>query len=1091
MVRLLRENLGAMYSGTNQNERRAADKFLQRLQRDSAGWGLADAILGGRTSLAPPETFSTVPLGCEALVFAAMTLHVKVQGDLHELSEEQQTGLRDATIAHLSYWASGPAAALAPSAVVKKLALAVAALAVQTAWEGVLHYVEARLGEADDATSSANTAEAVVRACRVRLVAIELLTALPEQCCSRRLSVNRIRRDSYNNFLATASGGALAVMTSVVAATSEIQRGMEREETVRQAVNRLHLRSFVCLYSWMRWSNVSSQELAQNQLFLGAFEALGHGELFDVAADVIVGALQVYDCSQPENLDIVQVVAPRIMGLRQRFEACADEADAYGFARLFCEMGESYWPLIASPQNASQMLAVVDIELSCARHSSRRVSGLALRFFYHLTISWKKMREEDPADAEAKAQLHRLLVEPFSRLVDVCLEQARRTDDDGDIEQFGRNELGMSEEFARHRQDVADALIDCTLFVRIEDILQQHIHVTLVNLYNSASTQNPVTTADGIEACLFALRAVAQQVPNGENVVLPFALRLILQWPPGDWPATSRAGAAVVGAYAGWLRSHTTEFLEPLFSLLVAQLETTAARNAARAARNASSQQRGSHGGGGGSSGPSVSAKSLKAVCVACRKQLAAIPNVVDLRDRLGPNGVALRDEQEVLEGLAHVVAASTDFDSLEAGFERLVQPPAAALAEAASQSEPVEPKVVIDELDRLTSIVRCTMPDPGVLAKDPRRRPHPVLTVVGRLWPVFEALADRYRGNSQLIERLCRCYKHSMRSCQRSFEPMLSNMISHLVRHFAESPLSSYVYASSICITEFGKDATKRRELFEMVSNMSATVFSLFSTVEDFRDQPDIVEEYFYLVSRYLDYCPDELVASPLLGNILRCGVVGLTLEHRETQRSVLHCFERTVAVALQHQQSGDENAAAARNAALRHLLVDEGIGSEITGGVLKSLVGELPAYALDDRHGSLTSVLFRLRAFCPAELPQWCANVLASVPERFASNDMKHDLLQSISTEREKDAFCRVSNAKNSSLFFTIAIFARRLSSTFPRDVDISQGYFDDRDIMKANVPSKLKRMETLCMSSQCSGRVCVCVVLVCLHSVSNALV
>lgn len=38
----------------------------------------------------------------------------------------------------------------------------------------------------------------------------------------------------------------------------------------------------------------------------------------------------------------------------------------------------------------------------------------------------------------------------------------------------------------------------------------------------------------------------------------------------------------------------------------------------------------------------------------------------------------------------------------------------------------------------------------------------------------------------------------------------------------------------------------------------------------------------------------------SPLLSSVVRCGMVGLQLHHREAQRGVLHCFEEVVGLAM-----------------------------------------------------------------------------------------------------------------------------------------------------------------------------------------------
>jgi len=1225
LVEALRYHLQAMYHGTEASERRRSDRWLQKLQRDSAGWGLADAILGGRTVLVPADELRT-QASCEALLFAAMTLHVKVCGDLHELPETQRVNLREAALEHLSRWGCGPGAASAPPAVVKKLALAVAALAVQTSWDGVFAYVERQLAlPRPEGATAVDLAASVDAVCRTKRVAVELLTALPEQCAARRLSVNRARREGYAAFLRSASSSAVAVVTSVVGATQEathllVERrdaelsgaaaagspGGDSTPTQSQSAaaarhatdfaldcaTRLNSSALGCLQSWLCWSDVDPGMLTNNPLFLGAFDALGHADLGDVAADVVVEALRRYDCTNPDHQAIVATVAPRVMGLRPLFEAATargDEDDAMGLCRIFCEMGEAYMPLIASPLDANQ-LAIVDLELLCARHPARRVATLPLRFFYKLSRAVRQMPDDldgsasglssqgapqsqsaanaanntaanhhhqqstqngqnhtgppasphrttsssssehtntprGGANDDGTARLLQALVEPFLGLTRACVIQAKRTDDDGTLDEFARDEYGLGDDFSRHRGDLADALGDCAFFLGPDAVLEI-IGDELQRACSSVTTTTTTTTGvssssgstsraggapplspgtagataaaaadaaqDGVEACFFALRAVANWVPDTESRVLPAAFRLLTTSIDPSWRPALRAGIAAISAYNTWLHGHTADLLEPVVGLLVTQLETAASRlrardEAALASRGGGSQpSRASRDHRRLPSGPSAAAKALKAVCSSCRLELARL-RALDLRDRLVDAGVSLRDELEVLEGLGHVVCAHDDFDALCAGFERLVAPPALSLANlsgvgggghhhhhngggelgggnggagvvlngdysssggspsggggpsSAPRTTTPTAKAVVAELERLTSIVRCTTPPKHHLDENPGRR-HPVLALVERLWPVFEAIAETHGDAPHLIERLCRCYKHAMRSCRHFFEPMLTSMITHLVRHFARSPLSSYVYASSICITEFGRDPSKEQILFDMFNSLSSTVFTLFQSLDDFRHRPDVAEEYFYLASRFLDYCPDTLVHSPLLASVLRCGRVGLALEHREAQRGVLHCFERTVVVAQDAANNAQAAAQAAdannqsslvasgggaigasgsaekdarRAQALRSLLVDgpngQAFGRDIAEGVVRALTGDLPAYALDEGHGSLVGVLWRLRLFCPSDLPIWCHAALANVPERFASNDIKQDLLVSIAHEPpRKDAFC-----------------------------------------------------------------------------------
>lgn len=47
----------------------------------------------------------------------------------------------------------------------------------------------------------------------------------------------------------------------------------------------------------------------------------------------------------------------------------------------------------------------------------------------------------------------------------------------------------------------------------------------------------------------------------------------------------------------------------------------------------------------------------------------------------------------------------------------------------------------------------------------------------------------------------------------------------------------------------------------------------------------------------------------SPLLSSVVRCGIVGLQLHHREAQKGVLHCFEEIMGLAMPQFPGGEVN--------------------------------------------------------------------------------------------------------------------------------------------------------------------------------------
>ncbi len=59
------------------------------------------------------------------------------------------------------------------------------------------------------------------------------------------------------------------------------------------------------------------------------------------------------------------------------------------------------------------------------------------------------------------------------------------------------------------------------------------------------------------------------------------------------------------------------------------------------------------------------------------------------------------------------------------------------------------------------------------------------------------------------------------------------------------------------------------------------------------------MVEEYFYLVNRVLSVCPDSLLSSPLMANVLACGCIGLQVDHDKAHKAITSCFFTLAAAA------------------------------------------------------------------------------------------------------------------------------------------------------------------------------------------------
>jgi transportin-3 len=205
----------------------------------------------------------------------------------------------------------------------------------------------------------------------------------------------------------------------------------------------------------------------------------------------------------------------------------------------------------------------------------------------------------------------------------------------------------------------------------------------------------------------------------------------------------------------------------------------------------------------------------------------------------------------------------------------------------------------------------------------------------------------------------------------------MLDALMEQLVRSYESTRLSPFLYAASICVTEYGREPQFAPKLFEMINAMAKTSFSFLRSLDDLTRHPDVVEEMFYLMGRMIMHCPGPLVTSPLLPSLFQCTAVGMRLEHRDANRGTLNFIENAISygLALREQNLPESKQA------LEQALATE--GQALAQNLALALMGELPAYNLDTGNGSIAGILWKMNLMSPSVVAQWMTAALAPAPE------------------------------------------------------------------------------------------------------------
>jgi transportin-3 len=302
-----------------------------------------------------------------------------------------------------------------------------------------------------------------------------------------------------------------------------------------------------------------------------------------------------------------------------------------------------------------------------------------------------------------------------------------------------------------------------------------------------------------------------------------------------------------------------------------------------------------------------------------------------------------LPDELELLEGVCRTVSRQNP----DGYLARIVQPLGNRWSEELSKDTP-SLKQLVAEVERLAVIIRFLQVGGPAL-----------MEVVKSSWTLLKLSTDKFPRDFRLAESVCRLHKHAIRVCTPPvYAPLFDSLTQVLVESFDRSYQSPYLYCASICVTEYGSDPAYTIRLLDMITALSQTTFGFLQSVQDFVLHPDVVEEFFYLMGRMMTYCPAPLVASPLLPSLFQCAIVGMQLDHRDANRGTLNFLE----------------AAVTRVDTVHVYLPLETVVSYL----MRSLVGELPAYSIDSGSGSIAGILFKLNEKCPQPLREWVAEAL-----------------------------------------------------------------------------------------------------------------
>ncbi|KAI8889030.1 ARM repeat-containing protein [Backusella circina FSU 941] len=395
------EALSTLYSATDRQTSREANRWLESFQKKPESWQVADYLLKAE------ET------NTEARLFAAQTFKQKITYDLRDLDPTARLQLRDSLVELLVRFAKGP------KAIMIQLCLAMADLAIQMLeWKTVVPDLVEKLGKTPESVSCL----------------LEFLKVLPEEMNNNtRLPLSDSEyKERGQDLIEASSEQVLNVLTLYLQSSGG-------NEEIQESI-------FNCLTSWIRSGEVDIRVLSQSPLMQVAFEMLNSDALFDAAVDVVSEI--IYETRDIlESQALIERIYPLFTAMLPKLRQAIAEEDSdqvRGYCRLFIEAGEAYVSLIATHPEAFGTL--LDGITECSAYKDLEIVPMTFKFWYELrnVLETDKYKQAIPA-----------LSPYFDALVDIMIVHLHYQPDGSEMSAEERDD------FREFRHEMGDTIKDC------------------------------------------------------------------------------------------------------------------------------------------------------------------------------------------------------------------------------------------------------------------------------------------------------------------------------------------------------------------------------------------------------------------------------------------------------------------------------------------------------------------------------------------------------------------------------------------------------------------------------------------------------
>jgi hypothetical protein len=900
--------------------------------------------------------------------FGAKFLYSKISRQFVQLDQDSANSLLPKLVQILVSFSRSPGPVNKNA--ITYLCLAISALALQLNIEGIIHQILVWLnGLINEGKHS---------------VILSLLTVLPEEVHNNRILINNATRSSYIQQLAGSSSMVMDFLASLLAALSSLKE--EKANILKCGKNWFEILNEGNYSPQLTASHYSVIQFALESLVISLQNDEEDDELFDSSSDLIIVFMRRNRIKDPQ---IMESIIRTVISLRNGWNSTIlsyskDLLDqelhnrCLNFSRLFTEVAESCLESLLSREGMIGQDELISQLLECSSFTAdHSIARIPLKFFYETALCIRDPLPNngyDPDDPEnyddrkyGGNEENRLFLKNkyssvYKRLLQIALDSIAIRDNN----QLLNNQLPPEKIDAR--LEWKESLLDICDVLSIQTTIEE-LCISLENEIKSASSTlssnngNSSMNWSKIEAIILAITFIISSTShltnhhhnnsnsNSSSSYIPQLIGLISQL-PGNLIALQITAIDLLGSLSTWL-FHNSNYLHPVLTKLLHDL------------RNISCCE--------------TASKSIRKIFSSCGK-LQNLPLNETHQQLILLMNSSCSSQNHASEG--EITAIQETINNLVEGMIAAISFYPSEQAEIIFKGILHEQIIKINEIlaitssssSDLTSIASSSstafyhspyriavrlLDQMAIAFKHFSRQEQFIPIVFMEIFTILQLVLSRF-PKENTCEKVCRIYKFAIKASGTFFANFLESFLDIISSQFSTFSVSAFLYAGSICVGTFAHIQSNKYDaiLYRFLWSVSQTLFNRFQKVEQIKHDPEVIEEYFYLAAKFLQYSPQLFLdsSSEALA-ILDLGInCLLSLNHRDAQKGILTFFQRLVNVPSFWADSSPYSQRA------NELLTS--ICPKMVTTLIQMLSGSAaPVYALDEKGGSISDVLWDLR--------------------------------------------------------------------------------------------------------------------------------